>query len=609
MMQDLREKTKIIMIVVALAFVGLMVFEWGMDISGTSVGAQTGELGRVNGEPISQQAFMLAQQELTQQAQQSGRQLTPEERREIDDAAFNQVVNDILIGQELRRRGIQASNAEIVHAARWSPHPDLMQNELFLTDGRFDINKYQAFLNSPSANEELLLQLEQYYRQMIPRNKLVRQVSAGAWVSDAELWRMWRDRSETASVEYVMLNVAQLVPGDVEVTVREVRSFYDANRDQFRRAATARMNVAFIPKAATAADTAAALQRANAVRAEIVGGADFAAVAQRESADPGSAQQGGDLGTFGRNQMVPAVDQAAFSLPVGQVSEPIQTQFGFHLIQVQERLDEQVRARHILISAEPSEEAQDALFARADSLEAIALRGGVQRAARASGAETRSGVTASTADAYVPGIGSLFEAIEWAEEEAAAPDGSTVSPLFESAESFYVVEVESFSPAGMQSLEQATPQIRRQLIMDKKREQARQIGQQMVRDVRAGKALSQAAQERGLSVETAGPFTRAAFNPVFGQSNAAIGVSFGTPIGQVSDVAQTTAGLFIIRPTARTEADRAEFEQQKEQLRASFLYQMQQQQVTRFIESLRREANISDTREQLRRQAARPIAS
>jgi parvulin-like peptidyl-prolyl isomerase len=218
-------------------------------------------------------------------------------------------------------------------------------------------------------------------------------------------------------------------------------------------------------------------------------------------------------------------------------------------------------------------------------------------------------VTASTADAYVPGIGSLFEAIEWAEEEAAAPDGSTVSPLFESAESFYVVEVESFSPAGMQSLEQATPQIRRQLIMDKKREQARQIGQQMVRDVRAGKALSQAAQERGLSVETAGPFTRAAFNPVFGQSNAAIGVSFGTPIGQVSDVAQTTAGLFIIRPTARTDADRAEFEQQKEQLRASFLYQMQQQQVTRFIESLRREANISDTREQLRRQAARPIAS
>ncbi|MBA2671774.1 MAG: SurA N-terminal domain-containing protein, partial [Gemmatimonadetes bacterium] len=180
MMQDLREKTKIIMIVVALAFVGLMVFEWGMDISGTSVGAQTGELGRVNGEPISQQAFMLAQQELTQQAQQSGRQLTPEERREIDDAAFNQVVNDILIGQELRRRGIQASNAEIVHAARWSPHPDLMQNELFLTDGRFDINKYQAYLNSPSANEELLLQLEQYYRQMIPRNKLVRQVSAGA---------------------------------------------------------------------------------------------------------------------------------------------------------------------------------------------------------------------------------------------------------------------------------------------------------------------------------------------------------------------------------------------------------------------------------------------
>jgi hypothetical protein len=67
MMQDLREKTKIIMIVVALAFVGLMVFEWGMDISGQSAAVQTGELGRVNGEPISYQAYTVAYQELYQQ--------------------------------------------------------------------------------------------------------------------------------------------------------------------------------------------------------------------------------------------------------------------------------------------------------------------------------------------------------------------------------------------------------------------------------------------------------------------------------------------------------------------------------------------------------------
>src|SRR5687767_395331 len=70
MMRDLREKTKIIMIVVALAFVGLMVFEWGMDISGSTVAQQTGELGRVNGEPINYEAYNLAYQQLYENARQ-----------------------------------------------------------------------------------------------------------------------------------------------------------------------------------------------------------------------------------------------------------------------------------------------------------------------------------------------------------------------------------------------------------------------------------------------------------------------------------------------------------------------------------------------------------
>jgi peptidyl-prolyl cis-trans isomerase D len=200
MMRELREKTKIIMIVVALAFVGLMVFEWGMDISGTSAAMQTGELGRVNGEPISYQAYSVAYQELYQRAQaQYGTELSREQIRELEETAFNEVVNQMLMNQELRRRGIRVTDAEIRQAAQWSPHPDLMNNELFQTNGRFDIAKYQQFLASPAANEELLLQLEQYYRGVIPQSKLLRQVTAGLHVSDSELWRIWQDRNETAT--------------------------------------------------------------------------------------------------------------------------------------------------------------------------------------------------------------------------------------------------------------------------------------------------------------------------------------------------------------------------------------------------------------------------
>ncbi|HEX6926064.1 MAG TPA: peptidylprolyl isomerase [Longimicrobiaceae bacterium] len=607
MMQDLREKTKIIMIIVALAFVGLMVFEWGMDISGRSAGMQTGELGRVNGQSISYQAYSAAYQELYNQARaQAGGELTAEQIRQLEDAAFNQVVNDILIQQEMERRQLGVTDEEIRQAALWNPHPQLMQNELFMTDGQFDIQKWQQFLTGPTANEQMLLQLEAYYRSIIPREKLLRQVTAGMYISDAELWQLWKDRNETVTADYVALNVAKLVPGDVEVTDAEIRAYYERNRDSFRRPATARFTIAMLSKIPTAEDTAASLQRAQAVRQEILDGADFAAVAQRESADPGTRDRGGDLGQFTRGQMTEVFDEAAFSLPIGELSEPILSPFGYHLIRVEEREGDTARARHILIPIEPTEAALDRLYARADSLETLAEQVGVQRAARATNAIVRQSVLVSAEQSLVPGIGSTLEAIEWAEEESAAEDGETVSPLFETPQAFYVVEREAFTPAGQMSLQEATPEIRRRLIQEKKRAQAREIGSQIVAEVRGGKTLEAAASERGLEVQSIGPVTRLSPNPAFGQANAAVGAAFGTPVGQVSDVVETPAGLFIVRPTERTEADPEEFQKQKGSLRMLVQLQQGQQEIARFVQSLREEAEIVDNREEVLR---RTVAS
>ncbi len=78
-----------------------------------------------------------------------------------------------------------------------------------------------------------------------------------------------------------------------------------------------------------------ALEKAKALRAQIVAGGDFATIAKAESDDPGSGANGGDLNSFGHGQMVPPFEQAAFSLPVGQISEPVKSQFGYHLILVE----------------------------------------------------------------------------------------------------------------------------------------------------------------------------------------------------------------------------------------------------------------------------------
>jgi peptidyl-prolyl cis-trans isomerase C len=80
-----------------------------------------------------------------------------------------------------------------------------------------------------------------------------------------------------------------------------------------------------------------ALAKTKELRAKIVAGADFAAVAKAESDDTGSGENGGDLGSFTRGQMIGEFDDAAFSLPIGEVSQPIKTEYGYHLIKIDER--------------------------------------------------------------------------------------------------------------------------------------------------------------------------------------------------------------------------------------------------------------------------------
>jgi peptidyl-prolyl cis-trans isomerase C len=80
-----------------------------------------------------------------------------------------------------------------------------------------------------------------------------------------------------------------------------------------------------------------ALAKAKEIRQKLVDGADFDTLAKAESDDPGSGAKGGDLGPFGHGVMAPPFDQAAFTLPVGQLSEPVKTQFGYHIIKVESR--------------------------------------------------------------------------------------------------------------------------------------------------------------------------------------------------------------------------------------------------------------------------------
>ncbi len=132
--------------------------------------------------------------------------------------------------------------------------------------------------------------------------------------------------------------IQQTIVSKIVVSEDESKKFYDQNSDKFKQEETVKASHILIgvDAKATDADKKKAKEKADKLRKEIAGGADFATVAKGNSTCP-SSQQGGDLGFFGKGQMVPAFEKAAFAMKKGDVSEVVETQFGYHIIKVTDK--------------------------------------------------------------------------------------------------------------------------------------------------------------------------------------------------------------------------------------------------------------------------------
>jgi peptidyl-prolyl cis-trans isomerase D len=591
MMRQMREATKPIMLLAAIAFVALMVFEWGMDATGRSSGG-LGEIGRVNGDPVMYDAYMAAYRQIYEQVQAQQEELIgTQQNKEIEDRAFDEIVTQILITQELDRRGIIVTNQEISEAAQFSP-PDYLRPQFVDQSGSFNLAAYQSFL--ATLPPEQLLILEAYYRDVIPRSKLLRQVGAGIWLSDAQLWQQWKDQNQLAEIRYVPLNPATRYPdAEFEIPANEIRDYYRTHEDEFTVPARASIRFTVLDKTPTTADTAAARAEAAEIRRQIGEGEDFAELARLESADQASAPIGGDLGVFPRGRNIAPFDSAVFQGPMGLQPEPVRTSFGFHVIDVMERWGaDSAQARHILIPIERTDESEIMLLARADSLEDFTEEMPLEQAA------ARMGLTVQNADItldfpFIAGAGQISEGADWAFEEAAPGD---VSPVFETSTAFYALELVSAEPEGVLPLEQATPAIESTLRFERKMERARAEAQQIVERVRSGGALANVAADMGLEVRVAGPFAREDFVPGIGRYNAVVGAAFGLPVGQVSDVVSTPTNRYVLEVLQRTEPDSTTWREQLPQQRQQAEALIQQQRLQEWIEALRANARIVDRR-------------
>ena len=242
----------------------------------------------------------------------------------------------------------------------------------FQREGRFDQQSYEAAVRNRGLSRA---GFEQRIRQDMALAQLRSGIRDSAFVTEAQLETRVRLRDEQRSVTHVRIPAAAY-RDQVTVTQDELRSFYEANVDRYRTPERVKLGYVLLDAAALAdliqvdeqrlqqyftdhraefvareeramrhilialapgADEAAIEQarvQADDLLEQLRGGADFAALAEQHSADPGSAANGGDLGWVERGMMVPAFEEAAFALEKDAISEVVRTDFGFHLIQV-----------------------------------------------------------------------------------------------------------------------------------------------------------------------------------------------------------------------------------------------------------------------------------
>jgi peptidyl-prolyl cis-trans isomerase D len=598
MMQAFRKSAKPLIFIVAISFFAWLVLDLSGLTGGSGLLTQT-SVGEINGKSVDARLFQQAVSQATEDRQrQSPEPLGIASAAQIRDQVWEQFVQETILEEEYRRWGISVSSDEIAAVIRSQPLPQLQAEPQFQTDGQFDQAKWERWLASASGQQFIPL-LENQYRTSLLQAKLARHVVAPLYLSDTELWERFKDQRETARFALVTIDPQQAVTDDaVSVTPTEVQEYYRAHRSELEREATAWLSYISMDRRPIASDSAAALARANQLREEILSGTPFAEVAQRESSDTISGRQGGDLGTWGKGSFDADFEKAAWSIPLNSVSQPIATQFGYHLIQITKRSADSATGRHILVPIEVTGDHRDQLDARADSLENLAAErldpAALDTAARALGLSIRtSGAVVKNRFSNLPP-----DAQVWAFQ---ARPGEH-SPVIETPTDYVVARLDSVRDAGIPRLEAIRGEVEALVRAQKKQAKARELAQQIrERAAAQGGTLEAAAKAANLPYNTVGPVTRINAPLNGGQ---AIGRAFGLEPAEIAGPVDGRGVVYVMQGIERSAADSAEFVKELPELRQRALDNMRQIHLRQYLAALRTNADIVDERDQIYKTAA-----
>ncbi len=604
---------------VVLAFVATIFLDWGWQRSGRP----DAHVGTVGGESVSLQEFQMTYTNLTDFYRRLYQdRFTEDLARSLNlkQQALDTLVQRKLLLREAMRQGLKVSDPELIEKVQTYP--------VFQVNGRFDHSRYLQVLRLSRLTPA---EFEQNQREDLLLGKLENLIKDGVQATEAEVKQTFIHDKEQVNVKYLRADPAQFV-SQVEVSDADLLTYYQEHLDHFRKPEQMRLGyvvvdseqfTAFVEitdeqlleyyeqhkeefrheeqvrarhilfklaQQAGAEEESRVRGEAETTLQRIQAGEDFAALASQLSADPVSAQQGGDLGFFKRGEMVKPFEEMAFELKPGVVSDPVRTDFGYHLIKVEEVQQagydplEVVRAE--LRTRLTREGARRLAEAKAQAVYEVMVAAGSDWIIAVQGLELVPRETPFIAQGEV--VDGLENSAAFMQTASTLQDGEVSRPTV-SGDQYLVEKLIERKAPHTPPFEEIRNEVREALVREQSHTLAQQKADEWLAALQAGQSLEQLAQSLNTQTEQTGFFSRNGAIPQLGRPQEFIREVFRMRVGDVRvvDLLEQPAVAVLVE---RKEFDAEGYEKDKAQLKQQVLRQKREQSFSQWSNELRRQA-------------------
>ncbi len=564
-----------------------------------------------------------------------GEQFSPELARQmgLPLQVLNSLVAEKVLLAEAERSGLAATDEEVRRR--------ILELDVFRTaQGAFiGEAEYQRILKTNGLSSD---EFETSLRREILTGKLRQVVAHNVYVPASEVEEAYRDQTESAAIRYLRLPATEM-SGEIEPTDDQITGWYDANAEELRRPEQRRVDYLLVDTARVresievgddevreyydlhldeftqneqvrarhillevgADDEDAVRGQLEAIRGRIEGGEDFADLARELSSDQGTREDGGDLGYFGRGRMVKEFEDAAFGAPVGDLVGPFRSPFGFHLVEVLDRLEagprpldevaSTVRSRLVAERARSGTEAKARQLAeriRAEDLKS-------EEALQSLSAEDESVVFASAGPFGehdpIPGIG---RGTPFTTAAFGAEAGEVSGPV-QVARGWAILRLEEIVEPRVPPLAEVRDQVRRSVVTEMGLELARERMAGARERLAAGSTLEEVAEELGLEIIDSGTFQRTGPAGNLGDAPAVREAVFELSQGDLGGPVTLDASVVLFQVAERVAFDPTTYAALSEQTRNNLQTQRVDQLLASLVERRREEMGVTYNRQLL----------